>query len=63
MEINDVITLISNLGFPIVMCILLFWRMNKQDEQHKLEIDNLTSVINDLKIVITELKDSISKEV
>lgn len=63
MEINDVITLISNLGFPIVMCILLFWRMNKQDEQHKLEIDNLTSVINDLKIVITELKDSITKEV
>lgn len=63
MEINDLITLISNLGFPIVMCILLFWRMNKQDEQHKLEIDNLTSVINDLKIVITELKDSITKEV
>lgn len=63
MEINDIITLISNLGFPIVMCILLFWRMNKQDEQHKLEIDGLTSVINDLKIVITELKDSITKEV
>lgn len=63
MEINDIITLISNLGFPIVMCILLFWRMNKQDELHKEEISNLTEVINELKLVITELKDSISKEV
>lgn len=63
MEINDVITLISNLGFPIVMCILLFWRMNKQDETHKEEIKGLTEVINELKLVITELKDSLNKEV
>lgn len=45
MDVNGVIQLISNLGFPIVCCGALFWKMNKQDMLHKNEIDNLSNVI------------------
>lgn len=60
MDINELIQAISTLGFPIVMCCALFWKMNKQDTQHKEEMDKLSSVINELKLAITELKNTIT---
>lgn len=45
MDAGAIIQLISNLGFPIVCCGALFWKMNKQDELHKDEIDKLSDVI------------------
>lgn len=60
MDINQIMQAVSTLGFPIVMCAALFWKMNKQDEQHKEEMTKLTGVITELKLAITELKDSIN---
>ena len=55
MEVNDIITLISNVGFPIVCCGVLFWLNYK-----------LQQTINDLKSTLTEnttlLKQLIEKE-
>lgn len=62
MDVNAIMQLVSTLGFPIVMCGALFWKMNKQDEQHKIEMSNLTNVIVELKIAITSLKDSINNK-
>lgn len=59
MQINDIITIISTLGFPICMCIALFWKMDNQDKDHKTEMDSLKSVVNDLSIAITKLTDKI----
>lgn len=70
MEINDIITLLSNGVFSIVMCGLLFWYMIKLNDSHREEINSLkktqeeqtkelTATINRLEIAITKLTDSL----
>lgn len=55
MEVNDIVTLISNLGFPIVVCIALFYYMNKQNERHNSETDKLSETVQQNTKVLTEL--------
>lgn len=55
MELNDIITIISNLGFPIAMCGALFWYMVKQREAHKEETDHLKDTITENTKVLAEL--------
>lgn len=61
MDINAVTTLIQSLGFPIVCCGALFWKMNKQDEQHKNEVDKITDAVSQMTIAITQLTDYIKE--
>ena len=56
---QDVVTAISTVGFPIVMCILIFYYMEKEADSHKQEVDGLKEVLTDLKISITQLTDKI----
>ena len=35
MEADAVVQLIGSLGFPIAMCILIFWYLMKETENHK----------------------------
>ena len=56
---QEVVTAISTVGFPIVMCILIFYYMEMEAESHKQEVDGLKEVLTDLKISITQLTDKI----
>lgn len=56
---QEVVTAISTVGFPIVMCILIFYYMEKEAESHKREVDGLKEVLTELKISITQLTDKI----
>lgn len=62
MDANTIIQLVGSLGFPIVMCGALFWRMVKSDEQHKEEMDKLSEALNNNTIAITKLSDNLDKE-
>lgn len=62
MDANTIIQLVGSLGFPIVMCGALFWRMVKSDEQHKEEMDKLSTALNNNTIAITNLSDKLNKE-
>lgn len=62
MDANTIIQLVSSLGFPIVMCGALFWRMVKSDEQHKAEMDKLSEALNNNTIALTKLSDNLDKE-
>ena len=48
MNVNDVTTLISNLGFPIACCVYLFYQNGK-----------LSETLTELKIVIQKLVDKV----
>lgn len=61
MDANTIIQLVGSLGFPIVMCGALFWRMVKSDEQHKQEMDKLSEALNNNTIAITKLSDKLDK--
>lgn len=61
MELGTITQLISSLGFPIVVAGAMFWKMNKQDEDHKAEMNTLAEAIKNNTIALTQLSDKLSK--
>ncbi len=60
MDLNAITTLIGSIGFPIVMCLLLYYRMDKQDENHKSEMEKITEALNNNTQALTALATKIS---
>lgn len=46
--INAILTGISTVGFPIVMCLIIFYQNEKTIDTLKTTIDNNTSIIKEL---------------
>ena len=55
MEVNEIVSLISNVGFPVTVCIALFFYMEKQNERHQNETDKLNETVQSNTKVLTEL--------
>jgi hypothetical protein len=55
MDANGIISLISNVGFPVAVCIALFYYMEKQNERHENETDKLNETVQSNTKVLTEL--------
>lgn len=55
MDITEVTQLISNAGFPIGMCLLVFYYMAKQDNKHTEETEHLRSTLEENTKVLQEL--------
>lgn len=55
MDASTITSVISNLGFPITVCIYMIYVNQKQAEQHKEEVGKMTEAVNELKIAITTL--------
>nr|DAG59577.1 MAG TPA: YvrJ protein family protein [Caudoviricetes sp.] len=60
--LQTVINLIKDLGFPIAVCIAMFWLNNKQVEQHKEEMTKVTDALNNNTLALTELRDRLDKK-
>lgn len=52
---DNIVNVISSVGFPIAMALLLFWYMTKQNESHKEETSGLKDAISKLEVAITAL--------
>lgn len=63
MTVNDIITIIQSVGFPVVMCGALFWYMISQTKVHAAESKEMREAINALNVAITKLTDKLDKEV
>jgi len=61
MEINTVTQLVSSVGFPIALCIYMIYAMQKQSENHKTEINELTKTIENNTIAIIKLVEKIER--
>ena len=46
-----IVSIISSVGFPIAMCLVLLWYINKKDEQY---VEQLTEMENELDSVKME---------
>lgn len=46
--INAILTGVSTVGFPIVMCLIIFYQNEKTIDTLKTTIDNNTSIIKEL---------------
>ena len=66
MEGLDILTLIGNYAFPIVMCLALFWKMDKdqkanadanakRDQLHREEMESLRQALENNTAAIAQL--------
>ena len=55
MEVQEISTLVSNVGFPIAMCLLLLHRMSTQDKIYHETEEKLRQVISDNTKAINKL--------
>ena len=62
MAVNDVINIITTVGFPIAVCLICFWYINKIQELHKAEADKLAEALNNNTIVMQQLVDKLNGE-
>ena len=60
MDITNIISAISSVGFPIVACIALFWNGHKQEERHLEESNKFNEAINNNTIALVKLTEKIS---
>ena len=58
-DINVIIQAISTVGFPIVICGIMVWFLNKEQENHKAEMLSLKEVISENNKVLEGLKQLI----
>ena len=56
---EDIVQIISTVGFPIAMCLLLFWNMKQEQETHKTEVLELKDVISRNNEILASLKQLI----
>lgn len=61
--INDLATLISTLGFPIGMCLIMCYYINKINDAHKEETDKFSEALNNNTVVLQKLCDKLDSEV
>lgn len=54
---QEVITAISTVGFPIVMTLLLLYLYREQDKNHKEEMEKVTNALNNNTLVVSQLKE------
>lgn len=58
MDGNAVIQAVSSVGFPIAMCLLMYYQLGKSEEAHKAEIDELKQAIDNNTLVIQQFISS-----
>ena len=59
MELNVILQAVSTVGFPIVVAGAMFWKMNKQDEIHREELNKVTEAITNNTVALTQLIDKL----
>lgn len=54
---NDIVSTISTVGFPITMALILLWYIYDSNNKHEEEIDKMSEALNNNTIAITKLLD------
>lgn len=62
MDMSAITTLIGSLGFPIAACVACFWMLNKEREEHKIEMQKVTEAITNNTMALNTLTERISRD-
>lgn len=62
MNVNAITTIISTVGFPIAMCVYMIYALQKINETHKAEIDELRTTIENNTVAVVKLVERLDKE-
>lgn len=59
---QDIVTLITNLGFPIAVCIMMAMYIRELTNKHQAETKEFTEALNQNTIVLQKLCDKLDVE-
>lgn len=59
---NEVVTLITNVGFPISLTLILLWYIYDSNNKHKEEMDKMSEALNNNTLALTKLIDRLERE-
>ena len=62
MEAGTIISAMSTVGFPIIMCLVLMWYTKDLNEKHKEETEKFTTALNNNTVVLQKLCDKLDVE-
>ena len=57
MDVTAIVQIFGNLGVPVACLVAMFWMLNKEREDHKLESEKFVEAINNNTIVMTKLAE------
>ena len=57
MDVNAIIQLIANVGFPIACAVAMFYMLNKEREERIAENNKFVEAINNNTIIMQEVRD------
>ena len=60
MDVNNVMQIVGQFGFPIACCVALFCLIIKMNEQHKEEMAKVTEALNNNTLAITKLNERLN---
>ena len=55
MDVTNVISVVSQVGFPIAMCLVMAWYIKYTNDQHKDEISKITEALNNNTLAVQKL--------
>ena len=55
MDVSSVISIVSQVGFPIAMCLVMAWYVKYTNDQHKEEISKITEALNNNTLAVQKL--------
>ena len=62
MDGQTIVQVISTVGFPIAMCLLLFWYVKQQSDAHNQEMDKMSEAVNNNTLVLQKLVDALERK-
>lgn len=56
---DSVMGIIRDFGFPVAVCCVTFWYINKITTDHKKEVDALSSAFHEMRVALLEFLDKL----
>ena len=58
-DVTVIAQLISQVGFPIACCVIMFMALSKEQDSHKSEMSAIVEAVNNNTIALTKLSERI----
>lgn len=58
MDVGSITQIISTVGFPIAMCLVMMWYIKDTSDKHKEETSKFTEALNKNTLVLQKLCDT-----
>lgn len=62
MELSTITNLISSIGFPIAISLVLMWYIMKLNDNHSNEVKALTNALNNNTVILQRVCDKLDLE-